>query len=496
MKRRLSLRFRLALQTLLVTAIVVTAFGLGAWWFAKNELTRNHDLLVAQKARLLWTQLTPRFREADFKKAALTSFEKEDHEVAVTIIWHSSDQRSAKITGPELTSSQIETFRKALPTGPDVITQALETTLPSRQGRPRSPEVGRRGSQRRPVMPQIREPSYFTLKHQETEWRYASFSSPHYTLFIGLSTEDLTANARKSALGFAVAGLGAIALATLAGWWISGRALRPLDRIITSATHMNAGQLDQKIPTHKNDCHECDQLIEVLNGMTDRLQKSFEQSTHFTADASHELKTPLSVMQNELSEALRSEEIDEATRQKINLTLHQIARLKRMTTSLLLLSQADAGELPVNHTHYNLSQDLAPLLEDACALCEASNLSYTQEIEPEVFITADRDLMHQVFQNLISNAVKHNRPNGMVQISLKKTDGKSTFQISNTTTGLDEKSKQSLFDRFYRAEASRKTEGFGLGLNIANEIAKANGTRLEIPQRKPEFITVKLGLEE
>lgn len=186
------------------------------------------------------------------------------------------------------------------------------------------------------------------------------------------------------------------------------------------------------------------------------------------------------VIQSTLNEVLRTDALDDESHQRISVVLHQMSRLKHITQSLLLLSKADAGELPVRRERYDLSDDLEGLMDDAEELCESAGLAFGKSIEPGVFVGADRALMHQVFQNLVSNAVKHNLVNGSVRIRLCREAAGVSFEISNSCAAIPEEVKRRLFDRFYHAENSRSGEGFGLVLNISSELARANGAKLEL----------------
>lgn len=475
-----SFRLRLALQTMLVAGIVVAGFGAGAWWFALDQQARNHDLRIAQEARRLWTQLTPRHREQDFAQAVQKIFGRNEDAVAVTVMWHTEENPSSTIAGPVVNAANRATFIKHLPDGPAVVTRSADSEGEQRQARALSPDVGNAGVQRRPLMPEIRTPDFFTITEGADDWRFGAFSNPHYTLFVGLSHAALQGAATRTALWFAGAGVLALFITGLGAWWSSGRAIRPLDRIVSLADRMSAGNLGERIPQRSGDDSEFTQLISALNRMTARLGQSFEQSARFTADASHELKTPLAVIQTTLNDILRSDSLDEESHERLSVVLHQVSRLKHITQSLLLLSQADAGELPIHRERYDLSSDLEGLMEDAESLCETAGLAFEKHIKPGVFIEADRALMHQVFQNLLSNAVKHNQPNGSVQVELRSCETGATFQITNTSAEISPEVRQRLFDRFYRAETSRRGEGFGLGLNIAFELARANGARLDL----------------
>ena len=327
------------------------------------------------------------------------------------------------------------------------------------------------------MMPEIREPVFFTLKTADGGWRFGAFSNPHYTVFAGRSLRDFHAEARRAAWWYAAAGALGLGLAGIGAWWTSRRAMRPLDRIVATAQRLTASDLSHRIPSGPRDDREFSQLIDVLNGMMNRLQTSFEQAARFTADASHELKTPLAVMQVTLHDSLRRGALGH---EEVESLARECARLKGITHSLLLLSQADAGKLPLTRERYDLSRDLARLVEDADAICENAEIRCEHYLEPGLFVEADRALMWQVFQNLLGNAVKYNRPNGLVKITLSSCDGFAVFTIANTGPAIPAEAQPRLFERFFRADAARTSEGAGLGLNIACELARANGAELHL----------------
>jgi len=465
---------------MLVAGIVVAGFGAGAWWFALDQQARNYDLRIGQEARRLWSQLTPRDREEQFARAVEKIFSESEDRVAVTVMWHTEGNPSVTLSGPAWDDANRAAFVGYLPQGSEVVTSAVDADRTTRPARALSPGIGNAGPPRRPIMPEIRTPDFFTVEGKAEKWRFGAFSNPHYTVFVGLSRDALQAEARGTALWFAGGGTLALGIAGLGAWYASGRAIRPLDRMVSIADRMSAGNLSDRIPLHGGDDHEFAQLIGALNNMTARLERSFEQSARFTADASHELKTPLAVIQSTLNDVLRSESLDEETSERIGVSLHQVSRLKHITHSLLLLSQADAGELPIHRERYDLSDDLAGLMDDAESLSETAGLAFENRIEPGVCVEADRALMHQVFHNLVSNAVKYSTPNGRVRVSLGRGTEGARFEIRNTSAEIPEEVRQRLFERFYRAESSRHGEGFGLGLNIAIELARANGTVLEL----------------
>ncbi|MBX7208348.1 MAG: HAMP domain-containing histidine kinase [Verrucomicrobiaceae bacterium] len=491
---RSSFRLRLALQTMLVAGVVVAAFGVGAWWYAREQQARNQDLRITDEARRLWTQLTPRHREADFADAMRSTFGEGVAALRLIVVSHATGNRVLFSSSGTVSNADRASLAQRLPTGPSVVTQAIDAEIPQRQARARSPAVASSGTQRHPVMPEIRAPSFFTMRDATGEWRFGTFSNPHYTVFAGLPMSELYAESQHSAVWFTCAGAAALLLAGLGAWWASGRAMRPLDRVVSTASKMGTGNLDERIPLLANDDREFAQLIATLNDMTARLQASFQQAARFTADASHELKTPLAVMQSTLSDTLREGSLDDATRERVEAMLEQTSRLKHITQSLLLLSQAEAGKLPVSRERYDLSADLEGLIEDAASLCEHAALKLEQSIDPGIWIEADRALMQQVFRNLLSNAIKHNRPGGSVSILLTRVDGRADFVIANTCAGLASVEKARLFERFYRADAARGSEGFGLGLNIALELARVNGLELRLADANTERVVFSISM--
>jgi signal transduction histidine kinase len=238
----------------------------------------------------------------------------------------------------------------------------------------------------------------------------------------------------------------------------------------------------------RDDDREFAQLIDVLNGMMERLQSSFQQAVRFTADASHELKTPLAIMLATLDDAVRNAEPGSDEHERLVSLFEEANRLKKITQSLLLLSQADSGRLPTNPETYDLSSDLSRLIEDGEILCEQAELTLEHHFEPNMEVNADRALLRQVFQNLLSNAIKYNRAQGRVSLRLVRDDNVVVFTISNTGPAIPEENQSRLFERFFRGDKahSRQTDGFGLGLNIAVEIARANGAELRLASSKED----------
>lgn len=190
-------------------------------------------------------------------------------------------------------------------------------------------------------------------------------------------------------------------------------------------------------------------------------------------------------MQATLHDALRSGQTP-----PVEALLGEVSRLKSITQSLLLLSQADVGKLPLQRERYDLGDDLAGIVEDADAFCAGAALQCEHTIAPGILIEADRALMRHVFRNLLANAVKYNRSGGTVAMSLRREGTRAVFSITNTGPGIPAEMQPRLFERFFRADRARHGEGTGLGLNIAAELARANGAEVILERSDAERTTL------
>jgi heavy metal sensor kinase len=273
--------------------------------------------------------------------------------------------------------------------------------------------------------------------------------------------------------GFLVALPAALLLIAVGGWWVSQRALRPVRRITAAAEGITARGLDQRIP-HSNEDVEFNRLISVFNGMMDRLEKSFQQAVRFSADAAHELKTPLTILQGELEQALQAAPPGSPQQQAYGALLEEVQRLKVIIRKLLLLSLADSGQLKPNFETLDLSAVMQAAIEDAAILAPGLRIEHT--IEPGITVAADGDLLRQVVQNLVSNAIKYNRPEGTVSFVLRRAGANVLLTVSNTGAGIPPEDRGKVFERFYRGDKARNrnVDGLGLGLSLSREIARAH----------------------
>ena len=224
--------------------------------------------------------------------------------------------------------------------------------------------------------------------------------------------------------------------------------------------------------------------------MIDRLQLSFEQARRFSADASHELKTPLTIIRGELEIALRSGEIPHGVERTMLDLLDETGRLIYLVEGLLLLSQADAGKFPVGQDKVALTGLIEELAEDIEILGDRLEIGVTLQLEPDIAVKGSPQFLRQLVLNLFDNAVKYNRQAGTIHCELTTADDMAVFRIANTGADIPDADRERIFDRFFRVEASRARSdvsggGQGLGLSIAREIVRAHGGTLTLEPSGP-----------
>ncbi len=348
-----------------------------------------------------------------------------------------------------------------------------------RGGRGEGRRGGQRGLGRAGLGPPLREPVFITRNAGGRQWRIGVLGTPGVTFVLGFNMERFNAETLQIRNAFLVALPVALALIALAGWWISQRALHPINVLTRTAEGVTAKGLDQRIPSKDIDA-EFRRLITVFNAMMDRLERSFHQATRFSADAAHELKTPLTILQGELEQALQEASPGSSRQQTLTGLLDEVLRLKAIIRKLLLLSLADSGQLKLTLKPLNLTEAVEAVCEDMQIL--APQLNVEQSLAPDQWVMADADLLNQVLQNLVSNAIKYNHDGGKVKLALRG-DGKAVeFLIGNTGQPIADADRERVFERFFRGEKSRtrSVDGVGLGLNLAREIVRAHQGELRL----------------
>jgi heavy metal sensor kinase len=342
-----------------------------------------------------------------------------------------------------------------------------------------------------------RPPAFTRIPRFETHglWRLGMMGTADTTVVIGMNTRHAVSELRQLRDTFLLALPAALAVVAAGGWIVAGRALRPLRAIATTAEHVTARGLDQRIPLSHED-PEITRVIVMLNRMMDRLESSFLQATRFSADASHELKTPLAIMQGELENALQEAAPGSREQSVFGNLLEETQRLKMITQGLLLLARADAGQLHPALQTVNLTGLLDGLIEDARILAAESRLEFSVNLAPDLHVAADPSLLRNALMNLLVNAVKYNQADGKVEVTLADRDGMLSLTLCNTGPGIPPADRERIFTRFHRVDAARdrRLDGVGLGLSLAREIIRAHGGELDLTECRPGWtcFTVRL----
>ena len=289
----------------------------------------------------------------------------------------------------------------------------------------------------------------------------------------------------------------AIVVGLLGGWWLTRRAFAPVAALTAAAEKIHEGNLAQKLPRTGNG-DELDRLTEVFNAMTARLDGAFQRIREFTLHASHELKTPLTVLHGELETDLNNEPLPAAQREKILGQLDEIQRLTKIVDGLTLLTKADAGQVALKLEPVALDEIVRDAFADAEILAKPANVSANLVACEKISIRGDKHRLRQMLLNLTDNAVKYNRPGGTVEFSLRRAGADAELKISNTGKGIAPEVLPRVFERFFRGDASHNSalEGCGLGLSIAQWIVSAHhgSVKIESEPGKLTTATVRLPL--
>ncbi len=286
-------------------------------------------------------------------------------------------------------------------------------------------------------------------------------------------------------------GVPAVVLGLLGGWWITRHALSPVTSLTEAVERMHDGNLHERLPrTHNGD--ELDRLTEVFNDMTSRLDNSFQRIREFTLHASHELKTPLTVMHGELETALHDGNFSTAQKDILLSQLDEIERLAKIVDGLTLLAKADTGQIKLNFEPVQLEELVRESVADAKILGQPQAIQINCSASEDIMISGDRHRLRQLLLNLTDNAIKYNQPKGTVNISLLRENGFAELKIENTGAGLALELQPLVFERFFRGDTSHsnRIEGCGLGLSIAQWIVVAHHGTIQFASEPGKLTTV------
>lgn len=342
----------------------------------------------------------------------------------------------------------------------------------SREQPPQSPERGAPLSSSNPALP-ILSADYYTEFSNGEKWRLGVLNNYYTNLAIAVNIEEFDQGMRQLKRSYYLVLPLALVMAVGGAWFIAQRSLRPVNALTDAVEGVSARGLDQRVEGAGYEV-EFQRLIRMYNEMMERLENSFYQATRFSADASHELKTPLARLQIELEEALRNAEDESTDQQVYSSLLDEIGRLKGITEKLLLLSSSDSGKLSLSLETINLSEIFRNVVED----CEARVQGHVIEavVEDGIEIKGDAVLLEQAIQNLATNALRYSDEESRILFSMNVADGQVFIRVQNSGTPIKSSDRERIFERFYRVDSARTSRkgGVGLGLSLSREIARSH----------------------
>jgi heavy metal sensor kinase len=290
---------------------------------------------------------------------------------------------------------------------------------------------------------------------------------------------------------------GALLLGSLLGWFMAGRALTPVLAVAQAAQRISGSNLSLRIPTREaND--ELDYLVLTFNRMIDRLEASFRQMRQFSTDVSHELRTPITAIRGQLEVALFTAKTTEQYRDAMVNALQDIDRLSQIVRALLLLSQAESGQLALQKARVDLSGVVRDVVDQFQIPAEAAGVRLSATTPASCKAYVDRVQIERMITNLLSNALKFTPERGAVQITLRAEEPFAELVVEDTGRGIPKQHLPHIFDRFYRVPGSGSApapdQGLGLGLSFVAWIVKAHDGTITVDSAPGEGTRFRIEL--
>lgn len=320
------------------------------------------------------------------------------------------------------------------------------------------------------------------------------FFGRHFSIFVAESLRDSLNMIETFKRFLLILILTGTVTLSLGGLWVAGQSLRPIKRFssrIETITHRN---LNERIDA---EVEELAILADSFNEMLNRIRKAFEAEKRLISDASHELKTPVSVIKTHCDVILQKERTKEELLETMRTIKTVSENMGKIINDLLSIARLDSGILiPANFKKISLNECIRQAIELVIPLAEKRRVNITTSLTPDINILGDKDRIIEAFLNIIENAVNYNRDNGIVEIVAVIENKNVNISIKDTGIGIKKEDLDRIFERFYRSETVRNTEGTGLGLSISKAIIEAHGGMIEAKSEhdKGSCFTIKLPL--
>lgn len=323
-------------------------------------------------------------------------------------------------------------------------------------------------------------------------------SGAEYLLQVGTSLKKMTHTLQKFFYILVVSGPVFLFVSVLGGFFILTRALKPVKLVVQTADKITTEDLSLRIPS-KNKKDEIGRLITTLNRMISRLEHSVSQIKQFSIDASHDLKTPLTIIRGEIDITLRKNRTPEQYKKTLASVQEEARKLETVIDNLLFLSRIDVQNNRATFQTVTLDEVLLEVFEKTARLAERKHIAYVVKKVDPVTIWGNAVLLSRLVLNLLDNAIKYTPEGQRIDISLRRDGAYAQLKVQDTGIGIPDESLPFIFDRFYRVDKSRskKTGGSGLGLSIVKKIADIHGADIKVESKtdRGTIMSIRFPLE-
>ncbi len=349
----------------------------------------------------------------------------------------------------------------------------------------------------RPVFPGVDNSTRTWTASSPHRSRVVASSAPpvpsQFVVVTAASWDELTHDRNTIARSLILVFPAALIVAAAGAWWVAGRALKPAVAMADQARQITDQSSGDRLTVLRND--ELGQLATAFNGLLDRLDAALDSRRRFLADASHELRTPVSIARTAADVALSRESRSEAEyRDSLTVVSEQMKRLGRMVADMLLMARTDGADWPLSRNDFYLD-DLVSEVERAGRLLAADRaIAVDAACPPDLQYHGDEGLLRQMLLNLVENAVRHSPAGGAVHVTADLDRQSIGVSICDSGAGISDADRDRIFDRFVRIDPSSNGTGLGLGLAIARRIARAHGGDLQLAATGPGGTTFRVTL--
>ncbi|MHB8108538.1 MAG: sensor histidine kinase [Syntrophorhabdaceae bacterium] len=459
----LPIKWKLTLWYGGILALILVTFSSGVYIYFQNSLQKSIDAKIKSIAEVLASSMTETHNQSlfgNFERYLENALGKKPKGKFIQII-DASGKIGARLNDLEAEAVPVSfvTLEKALKG--EIVYETIETA------RPRLRMI---------TMPILEHKKIISIVQ------------------VGSSLEEFEDTMKRLLIIMIVSIITATGGTIVVGYFMAKKTMKPVDQIRRTAVKISSSNLDERIEL-KGRKDELGRLAETFNAMISRLKDSFQRINQFSIDVSHELKTPLTILKGETELALRKERTNEEYKRSLESNLEEIDRMSRIIDDLLLLSKAEVKDIRLNLDKVDLRDLLADVCLNMKLFGENKGVEIIASELEDIRIVGDELKLRRMLTNIVENGIKYGNRGGHVTVSSFGRNGFACINVRDDGPGIAAEDIKYIFDRFYRADRSRKREsGSGLGLSISKWIAEAHQGTIEVESRPSagSLFTIKL----